>query len=31
MTNALEEMNEQGMTFSYLYPFSYAFYGKIRL
>ena len=28
MTEALAEMNEQGMTFSYLYPFSYAFYGK---
>ena len=28
MTDALAEMNDKGMTFSYLYPFSYAFYEK---
>jgi predicted acetyltransferase len=28
MTDALAEMNDKGMTFSYLYPFSYVFYEK---
>ncbi len=28
MENALEEMNDREMTFSYLYPFSFFFYGK---
>lgn len=28
MTNALAEMNDRDMIFSYLYPFSYEFYGK---